>query len=100
MLYNVIMNPVRDQNSWYVYILRSVKDGDTYTGSTNDLRKRFKQHSDGLTSSTKGRRPFELIYYEMCKHEIDARSRELFLKSGMGKRYLKNRLKRFLSLTG
>ncbi|HEY4520076.1 MAG TPA: GIY-YIG nuclease family protein [Candidatus Paceibacterota bacterium] len=72
----------------------------TYTGSTNDLRKCFRQHNYGKTSSTKGRRPLELIYYEMCKNEGDARSRELFLKSGMGKRYLKNRLKRFLPLTG
>ena len=94
------MIPVRDHNSWYTYVLRSLKDQETYTGSTNDLRKRFKQHSDGLTSSTKGRRPLEMIYYEMCRNEDDARSRELFLKSGMGKRYLKNRLKRFLSLTG
>ena len=94
------MNPVRDDESWYTYLLQSLKDGETYTGSTNDLRKRFKQHNDGLTRSTKGRRPLKLIYYEMCLNEGDARSRELFLKSGMGKRYLKNRLKRFLSLTG
>jgi len=32
--------------------------------------------------------------------EQDALDREKYLKSGMGKRYLKNRLKRFLSLTG
>ncbi len=94
------MNPVRDKESWYTYVLKSLKDGETYTGSTNNLRKCFKQHADGLTRSTKGRRPLELIYYEMCMNELDARSRELFLKSGMGKRYLKNRLKRFLSLTG
>ncbi|HEY4516871.1 MAG TPA: GIY-YIG nuclease family protein [Candidatus Paceibacterota bacterium] len=94
------MNPVRDDKSWYTYVLRSLKDGNWYTGFTNDLRKRFKQHNDGLTFSTKGRRPLEVIYYEMCRNEHDARSRELFLKSGMGKRYLQNRLKRFLSLTG
>ena len=94
------MNPVRDDKSWYTYVLWSLKDRETYTGSTNDLRKRFKQHNDGLSRSTKGRRPLKLIYYEMCMNEQDARSRELFLKSGMGKRYLKNRLKRFLSLTG
>ncbi|HEY4519561.1 MAG TPA: GIY-YIG nuclease family protein [Candidatus Paceibacterota bacterium] len=94
------MNPVRDSSGWYTYILRSLKDGEAYTGSTNDLRKRFRQHNGGETRSTKGRRPLELIYYEMCKNEKDARSRELFLKSGMGKRYIKNRLKRFLSLTG
>ena len=94
------MNPVRDKKRWYTYVLRSLRDGETYTGMTHDLRKRFEQHNDGLSSSTKGRRPLELIYYEMCGNEDDARSRELFLKSGMGKRYMKNRLKRFLSLTG
>jgi putative endonuclease len=94
------MDPVRDAGSWYTYVLRSLKDHKWYTGSTNDLRKRFRQHIDGLNLSTKGRGPFEVIYYEMCKSRDDARSRELFLKSGMGKRYLKNRLKRFLSLTG
>ncbi|MEK7505940.1 MAG: GIY-YIG nuclease family protein [Patescibacteria group bacterium] len=94
------MNPVRDHKSWYTYVLRSLKDLDMYTGSTNDLRKRFKEHNSGMNRSTKGRKPLELIYYEMCKSEHDARSRELFLKSGMGKRYIKNRLKRFLSLTG
>ena len=48
----------------------------------------------------KERGPFELIYYEACLNEQDALARENYLKSGMGKRYLKNRLKRFLSLTG
>ena len=43
---------------------------------------------------------FQSIYYETCLHEEDSRSREKYLKSGMGKRYLSNRLKRFLSLTG
>ena len=94
------MNPVRGAESWYTYVLQSLKDHRWYTGSTNDLRKRFKEHTYGLNQSTKSRGPFELIYYEMCKNKGDARSRELFLKSGMGKRYLKKRLKRFLPLTG
>lgn len=81
-------------------MLESKKDHKWYTGVTNDLRKRFYQHQLGKSHSTRGRGPWEVIYYEMCKDEDDARSRELFLKSGMGKRYLRNRLKRFLSLTG
>lgn len=85
---------------WYVYVLQSNKDKKWYTGSTGDLRKRFTQHQEGLSTWTKGRGPFTIIYYEACISETDARSRELYLKSGMGKRYLKNRLKRFLSLTG
>ena len=95
------MNPVRDGSRYfYVYILQSTKDGIWYTGYTNDLRKRFTEHQTGKSTWTKGRGPFTLIYYEACLHEQDARSRELYLKSGMGKRYVRNRLKRFLSLTG
>ena len=84
----------------YTYVLQSKKDGKWYTGSTVDLRKRFNEHNNGRTLSTQGRGPFELIYYEACLNEQDARAREKYLKSGMGKRYLKNRLKRFRFLTG
>jgi len=84
----------------YVYVLRSAKDGKWYTGCTEDLRKRFSDHNDGKVSSTKGRGPFELIYFEASLNSEDAFAREKYLKSGMGKRYLRNRLKRFLSLTG
>ncbi len=77
---------------FYTYVLKSKKDGKLYTGSTKDLRKRLFQHNEGLSTYTKGKGPFEIIYYEACLLEEKARSRELFLKSGMGKRYLKNRL--------
>jgi putative endonuclease len=85
---------------YYTYILRSDVDGQLYTGCTNDLRKRLRQHTDGHVVSTSKRRPLELLYYEACMDQSDAFAREKYLKSGMGKRYLKNRLKRFLSLTG
>ena len=86
---------------YYVYVLQSKKDKYWYTGFTVDLRKRFDQHNAGeFESWTKGRGPFKLIYYEACSNKTDARGREQYLKTGMGKRYLKNRLKRFLALTG
>lgn len=85
---------------YYTYVIQSKKDKRFYTGSTNDLRKRLHEHNSGKVISTKNRCPFMLIYYEACLNEQDARCREKYLKSGMGKRYLKNRLKRFLSLTG
>ncbi len=65
---------------FYVYVIKSKKDGELYTGSTNDLRKRFQEHNHGLNRSTKHRAPFELIYYEAYKSEIDARKREHNLK--------------------
>ena len=85
---------------FYTYILQSKKNGLWYTGSTNDLRKRLKQHNDGKSIYTNKFKPWDVIYYEACNNKSDARSRELFLKTGMGKRYLKNRLRGFLSLTG
>ena len=94
------MSPVRDIIMHYTYILQSMKTNDWYTGYTKDLRKRFVEHQSGNNTWTKSRGPFKLIYYEACLNEEDARSRELYLKSGMGKRYIKNRLKRSLSLTG
>jgi putative endonuclease len=78
---------------WYVYVIKSVKSNNWYTGFTSDLKKRFKQHNSGQSTYTRPRGPYELIYYEASLSEKDARSRELYLKSGMGKRYLKNRLK-------
>ncbi len=93
------MDPVRNY-MYYTYVLKSKKDKKWYTGCTVDLRKRFKQHNDGESFATKNRGPFELIYYEACLNKVDAFMREKYLKSGMGKRYLKNRLKRFLFLMG
>ena len=84
----------------YVYLIKIKKDGKWYTGCSDDLRKRFKEHNSGKVASTKGRGPFTLIYYEVCMNKNDAFTREKYLKTGMGKRYLKNRLKRFLALTG
>lgn len=93
------MGHVRDNKFYYVYVLKSLKDGKWYIGYTSDLRKRFVEHSKNIRGWTKGRGPFEIIYYEASLDEKDARSRELYLKTGMGRRYLNNRLKRFLSLT-
>ena len=82
---------------YYVYLLISEKDGNFYTGSTADLKRRLQEHNNGLVNSTKNRLPLKLIYYEACLNETDARNRERYLKSGMGKKYLRNRLKSFLN---
>ena len=82
-----------------VYVLQSEKDGQWYTGSTSDLAKRLKEHNDGKVPATKNRRPFAVIYYEACLNKKDAFAREKYLKTGMGKRYIKNRLKHFFSST-
>ena len=85
---------------YYTYVLRSKRDSRWYTGYTGDLPKRFRQHNAGTIGWTRSRGPFELIYYESGMESGDAKARERYLKSGPDKRFLKNRLKRFLSLTG
>jgi putative endonuclease len=83
---------------YYVYVLISEKDGKFYTGSTDDLKRRMAEHHAGYSNSTMNRRPLRLVYYEACLLESDARRREKYLKSGMGKKYIRNRLKDYLNL--
>ena len=82
---------------YYIYILKSEKDDNFYTGYTNDLRKRLNQHNNGEVKSTKHRRPFKLVYFEGCLNQQDATHREKYLKSTWGKRYIKNRMKNYLT---
>lgn len=78
---------------YYIYVLRSLKDGKNYTGYTRNLKLRFEKHANGEVESTKDRRPFVLIYFEGCMNQQDATHREKYLKTHYGKMFLKNRLK-------
>jgi putative endonuclease len=82
---------------YYTYVLKSKKDGNFYTGFTQDLKLRFSQHNKGRVESTKDRRPLELIYYEACRNIDDATHREKYLKSYHGKAYIRRRLKSYLT---
>ena len=64
----------------FVYIIKSRKNKDLYTGCTGDLRKRFDEHNSNKVPSTKNKGPYELIYYEAYKSEKDAFKREKNLK--------------------
>ncbi len=72
----------------FVYILRSKKDGKRCIGLTNSLDKRLEQHNAGKVTSTKNRRPFELIYFEKFTDRKFAAKREKFFKSGKGREFL------------
>jgi putative endonuclease len=85
---------------YYTYVLLSRKDGKRYIGYTNDLKLRFEQHQRGYVESTRYRRPFDLVYYEACLDEEDARRREKYLKTHYGRMYLKKRLKSYSTREG
>ena len=78
---------------YYVYILFSETDKQLYTGFTDNLKSRFKAHTDGFVRATKHRRPLKLIYYEAYLKESDARKREKYLKGGNGRSDMKIQLK-------
>lgn len=79
-------------NYYYTYVLRSKTDGKLYIGSTANIKERFKNHNQGLVTSTKSRRPLELIYFEACLNKQKAEHRERYFKSGFGHKFLKDRL--------
>jgi putative endonuclease len=82
---------------YYVYVLKSNKDKKFYTGYTKNLKLRLEQHNKGRIDSTKNRQPLKLIYYEACLNQQDATHREKYLKTYLGKMFLKNRLKSYLT---
>ena len=75
-------------NKPYVYVLRSNKDSGIYIGSTRNLPSRLKAHHYGKVKSTKGRRPFDLVYIELCDSYTEARKKEIYFKSGAGREFL------------
>jgi putative endonuclease len=64
----------------YLYLLKSLKDGNYYIGQTENVKERLKKHNDGEVRSTKSRRPFVLIGYEEYQTKNEARWREYRLK--------------------
>ncbi len=67
--------------SWTIYILECA-DKTLYTGITNDLSNRIKQHEQGTGAKyTKGRAPFRLVYEEACTDRSIASKREIEIKS-------------------
>ena len=83
-------------DNFFVYILFSLKDRKLYIGYTTNIDSRLIEHNSGRVTSTKNRRPFQLIYYEVFTDKDDAKAREKFLKSGFGREQMKHALKRTL----
>ena len=74
---------------FFVYALKSKSRNYIYVGLTANLEQRLEYHNKGKNKTTRPYRPFELIYCEICKDRIEARKKEKYLKSGVGKEFLK-----------
>ncbi len=77
---------------YYIYVLQSLSTQELYIGFTQNPKKRLKTHNKGSNVSTKAGRPWRIIYLEGYLDKQDALGRELFLKSGSGRRYLNKQL--------
>lgn len=67
-------------NSCGVYILRSLKNGRYYIGSSNNIERRLGEHNNGKVKSTRFITPFELKAAIYCKSLEEARASEYRLK--------------------
>jgi putative endonuclease len=85
---------------FYVYLLHSAKDKGFYIGFSTDLKRRLLEHMRGGSLATKSRGPWKLIYYKAYTEREDAEGREKFLKSGVGRRFLRAQLRHYLRVNG
>jgi len=74
---------------FFVYVLKSESGGCSYVGHTSDLQKRLLEHNSGKSLSTRGKRPWRLIYEEEYGTRSEAASREGYFKSVEGRLELK-----------
>jgi len=77
---------------YYVYVLKSEKDGKLYTGQTDNIARRLSEHNSGKVRSTASRRKFVLVHSEVFSTRSQARWREKYLKTPWGKKQLKSSL--------
>ncbi|MEK9180232.1 MAG: GIY-YIG nuclease family protein [Patescibacteria group bacterium] len=80
---------------FYVYILKSLKSRKSYTGHTDNLKRRIVQHNSGLGAYSHKFAPWELIHRELFDSQEDAIKREKYLKSAVGRKWIKKQFQKF-----
>ncbi len=75
--------------SYFVYAIKSQVDDRIYVGMTQNVEKRLKEHNAGKTKSTKGYKPWSMIFTTECQTRVEARKLEKYYKGGSGKIKLK-----------
>lgn len=73
-----------------VYAISSIKRNYIYVGLTSNLEKRLTRHNRGYEPTTKPYAPFDLIYSEKLETRTEARTKEKYWKSGIGKEKLRS----------
>ena len=85
--------PMTRHKMYYVYLLQSIEhQKQRYIGFTTDLKKRLAAHNNGESRHTSKYIPWMLVGYHAFSEEKDAKSFELYLKSGSGRAFANKRL--------
>ncbi|KAF2341807.1 GIY-YIG nuclease family protein [Flavobacterium tistrianum] len=85
-------------DEFVVYILYSEKFKKTYTGFTSNLIERFKSHNFlGTKGYSLKFRPWIVIHVEFFNSKTEAMKREKYLKTGIGREFIKKLFLRFSS---
>ncbi|OGZ26699.1 MAG: hypothetical protein A2365_04035 [Candidatus Nealsonbacteria bacterium RIFOXYB1_FULL_40_15] len=80
---------------FYTYILQSKIDNSFYIGYTSNLKRRLNEHNKGKSLATKLKKPYKLVFYEAFLNKNDAENREIYLKSGYGRKTIKKLLNKY-----
>ena len=75
---------------FYTYAIKSEEKNYIYVGLTNNPDRRITEHNNKKERTTRSYAPFKTILIEEHKNRVAARKREKYLKSGIGKEFLKS----------
>jgi putative endonuclease len=96
MVEQLAVNPIEDtirltewEKTYSVYVIKSEKYKRLYVGISKNIERRLKEHNIGCVFSTKGYRPWKLVFIEKVGVRSKAREKEKYFKSGCGKELLK-----------
>jgi putative endonuclease len=80
-------------SEYVTYILYSQRHNKFYRGYTSNLIERFKSHNELSNKGfTVNFRPWKVVYIEFCNSKREAKTREKFLKSGLGREWVEDKL--------
>lgn len=77
---------------FYVYVIEHQQTQLMHVGFTNDLSKRLKEHNKRGLLTSKKKSAWQVIYYEAYLNESDARRREEYFRTHLGRHAVKQRL--------
>ena len=78
---------------WYVYLLKSVNYKKSYVGCTDNIERRLAEHNNGKAFYTRRFKPWILLKFWEFNDYGDARRKERYFKSGVGREELRKYFK-------